>query len=101
MPTVTGFTANAALRGGKTGLNSTNKSVSPGVVTGTDLSAGLSVAVSASTTLNWAGTLRVENNQYQCDLTCTNTSTGDGDTQEVSVTVGTSDAYKTDVEVGT
>ncbi len=103
MPTVTGFTANASLGNGKMGLKTTNNSDSPGEVIGTDLSDGLPVAVSASATLNWAGTLNVVGGKYKCNLKCTNmTKFPDDtkDTEDVSVTVGTSQPYDTSVNVG-
>ncbi len=103
MPTVTGFTGNAPLGGNKKGLKTTNNSDSPGEVAGTDLTDGLSVAVSASATLNWAGTLRVDGGKFKCNLKCTNAAKvphGTEDTEEVSVTAGTSQPYVTTVNVG-
>lgn len=103
MPTVTGFTASASLGGGKQGLKTTNNSDSPGEVMGTDLSDGLPVAVSASATLNWAGALNVVGGKFKCNLKCTNTTISRGkikDTEDVSVTAGTSLAYMTTVNVG-
>jgi hypothetical protein len=104
MPTVTGFTGNASLGGGKQGLKTTNNSDSPGEVTGTGLTDGLPVAVAATATLNWAGTLRVDGGKYKCNLKCTNATKKCPDkvldTEDVSVTVGTSAAYPTTVNVG-
>lgn len=103
MPTVTGFTGNAAVGGGKKGLKTTNHSDSPGELTGTDLTDGLPVAVSASATLNWAGTLKVDGGKYKCNLKCTNTTfrrDETQDTEDVSVTAGTSQPYPTTVNVG-
>jgi hypothetical protein len=103
MPIVTGFTGNASLGGGKKGLKTTNNSDSPGEVTGTDLTAPLPVAVVATATLRWDGTLRIEGGKYKCNLKCTNTTKPRDeirDTEDVSVTVGTSQAYPTTVNVG-
>ena len=104
MPTVTGFTGNAPLNGGKQGLKTTNNSDSPGQLTGTDLTDGLWVVVSASATLNWSGTLKVDGGKYKCNLKCSNTTIKCPDkvldTEDVSVTAGTSQPYDTTVNVG-
>jgi hypothetical protein len=99
MPTVTGFTANGNLNSGQKGLKNVNRSVTPGVLTG-DLSDGLSVTVTATSSLYWTGTLKYEDSKYKVNLTCTNTSTGEGDTEDVSVTAGSSDPFQTQVNVG-
>jgi hypothetical protein len=105
MPTVTGFTGNAPLSGGKTGLKTTNNSVSPSELTGTNLTDGLAVVVTASATLFWNGTLKVDGGKFKCNLKCTNTSKKCPpdevlDTEDVSVTAGTSQPFATTVDVG-
>ena len=100
-PVVTGFTALADLNGGKKGLNKTNNSHSPCEVTGTDLSADLPVNASNGVGVSWAGTLKYVNSKWTSNLTCTNNSIGVGDTEDVSVTVGSSPTYDAQVNVGT
>jgi hypothetical protein len=105
MPKVTGFTGNAPVGGGKKGLKTTNNSDSPGEVTGTDLSDGLPVAVTVPriATLRWDGELKFEGGKFKCNLKCTNTGKfphKTEDTEDVSVTAGTSLPFVTPVNVG-
>jgi hypothetical protein len=93
------------LASGKTGLKNTNNSDSPSELTGNDLTDGLWVTVTASATLYWRGTLKVEGGKNKCNLKCTNTTKKCPpdevlDTEDVSVTAGTSQPFATTVDVG-
>jgi hypothetical protein len=102
-PTVTGFTANGDLGGNKKGLKSKNNSTSPVVITGTNLTEqGMTVYVNPGQAVSWAGDLYLADNLWKANLKCTNTSSGVGDSQDVTVTVTGSvpPDYTTQVDVG-
>jgi hypothetical protein len=101
-PNVTGFTGLANLSSGKKGLKKTNNSVSPVEVTGTDFADDLTVNAKNGAGVSWSGPIKSAGGKWKANLTCTNPGKGPKDTEDVSVTVGTSPVYVAKgVEVGT
>jgi hypothetical protein len=102
MPTVTGFEAVATLASGRMGLRTQNNSTSRANLVGTGFSDGLTVnvwntAAGSGSQPNWSGPLQLAGGQYFAMLKCTNSTVRKDeeprDTEEVSVTVGTSPVY--------
>lgn len=91
-PVITDFAPAAIVAPNTSGLNSLNGSQTEAIILGDYMAQGLAVNAVAPTTLKWSGTMGAYDNQQQgwpVILTCENTTTGMGGTQDIDVTVGT------------
>ena len=91
-PVITDFAPAAIVGPNTSGLNSYNSSQTEVIIRGDNMAYGLAVNATNSAGVNWSGTMGNYDNQQQgwpVILTCSNTSTGMGDTQNIDVIVGT------------
>ena len=90
-PVISDFAAAAIVGPNTSGLNSLNGSQTGVIITGDYMAQGLAVEAVATTTLKWSGTMGAYSTQQQgwpAMVTCSNTTTGMGDTMNIDVTVG-------------
>ena len=90
-PYITDFAAAAIVGPDTSGLNSYNGTPTEVIILGNNMAQGLAVNAVATSTLKWSGTMGNYDTVQQgwpATLTCSNTTTGMGDTLDIYVTVG-------------
>jgi len=105
-PIITGFSTGENLGVGQFGLNTRNGSSNNVFINGNGMASGCTVKIDNNAGITWDGSMgNFANGAWPATLTCSNTTSGEGDTMNVDVTVTnssgeTSPRFRKQVTVG-